>query len=173
MRSDLAPWVPPDLAVADHGFDVVVHFYGAPENQRKNATEAGLRAAFVSANEGLGSTPYARAFAAPGSLDRALEAATAAVRASGVAARRSARSSRTGSSRATRIPTRRRPSARRSSRSSASHGAPLPASEVDVYALDQRDLHVRGSAAKGPADHVAELQALDRRHALLARRWRH
>ena len=81
--SDLTVWVPEEIAVSGGAFDVVVHFHGASENQEKNAAEGGLKAVFVSANEGLGSTPYARAFEKPGSLDRAIDLAIRTVDTSG------------------------------------------------------------------------------------------
>src|SRR5688500_1137413 len=80
---DLTVWVPAELAVSGNSFDVVVHFHGSPDKQEKNAAKSGLKAAFVSANEGMGSTPYARAFAKPGSFDRALDFAIRTVDTSG------------------------------------------------------------------------------------------
>lgn len=77
---ELVTWVPADLDEGEgDGFDVVVHFHGAAERQEENAKEAGLRAAIVTVNEGVGTTPYARAFAPQGSLERALDAARRAV----------------------------------------------------------------------------------------------
>ncbi len=235
-RGDLTAYVPPELALRDGAFDVVVHFHGAPANQERNAREAGLRAVIVSANEGMGSTPYARAFAAPGSLDRALDAAASAVRASGRApdptrvrhvalsswsaggasvrailehdedrvdavlladgifsrytdpatkaieekplepfvrfARHAIEGDRLMLLTHTAIETPQYPNVKECT--DVVLGAlDLPASDEPVYALDRGELHVRGSAGKGPADHVAELQALDRGYALLARRWSH
>ena len=73
-QGDLTVFVPGELAMSGPSFDVLVHFHGASELQEKNAAEAGLKAVIVSANEGLGSSPYARAFEKPGSLDRAHKA---------------------------------------------------------------------------------------------------
>lgn len=239
---DLTVWVPSELAVTGNAFDVVVHFHGASENQEKNAAESGLRAVFVSANEGMGSTPYARAFEKPGALDRALDLAIRTVDASGhldasqgpPRVRHLALSSWsaggaavkqvigrdrdvervdailladglfsrfTGDPRAKEIETKPLdPFVRFARRAMAgekvmviTHTAietpqypnvkectdvvlealDLPRSEEAVYSLDHGELHVRGSAGKGPRDHVEQIRALDEAYALLARRWRH
>lgn len=238
---DLTVWVPAELAVTGRAIDVVVHFHGASENQEKNAAEAGLKAVFVSANEGMGSTPYARAFERPGSLDRALDLAIRTVDASGhldttqgpPRVRHVALSSwSAGGAAVKQIIDRDRDAARVDavlladgifSRFSdpraktietkpldpfvrfgrlaidgqklmvVTHTAietpqypnvkectdvvlgalDLPASDETVYAFDRGELHVRGSAGKGPQDHVDQIRALDEAYAMLARRWRH
>jgi hypothetical protein len=235
-QGHLTAYVPPDVAVTAGRFDLVVHFHGASLNQEKNAEEAGLRAVIVSANEGMGSTPYARAFAPPGSLDRVIAFAESVVAASGrldgqARVRRVALSSWSAGGASVRAILERDadridailladgifsryvdPKARAidtkplgpfvafarramdlerlmlvTHTAIETPGYPnvkectdvvlealdLPRSDVDVYALDRGELHVRGSAGKGPADHVDEIKALDQGYALLARRWRH
>lgn len=55
--------------------------------------------------------------------------------------------------------------------------ASLAVTRVDAaeleYALDRGGLHVRGSAGKGPQEHVEQIRALDDAYAMLARRWHH
>lgn len=72
---DLSVFVPSELAVRDGAYDVMVHFHGEGRLQEKNVAQAHLRAVVVTANEGMGTAPYARAFAADGALDRALASA--------------------------------------------------------------------------------------------------
>jgi hypothetical protein len=238
---DLTVWVPPELAVSGRAFDVVVHFHGASEHQEKNAAEAGLKAVFVTANEGLGSTPYARAFEKPGSLDRALDLAVRTVDTSGhldtsagpPRVRFVALSSwSAGGAAVKQILDRERDAERIDAvlladgifsrfadpKTKAVESKPLdpfvrfgrraldgerlmvvthtaietpqypnvkectdvlletldlPRSEEPVYSLDRGEVHVRGSAGKGPQDHVDQIRALDEAYALLARRWRH
>lgn len=240
-QGDLTAWVPAELAVNGAAFDVVVHFHGASENQEKNAAESGLKAVIVSANEGMGSTPYARAFEKPGSLDRALDFAVRVVDASGrfdesqgvPRVRRVALSSwSAGGASVKQIIDRERDAERvdailladgifsrfvdpraktietkpldafvRFGRRAiegeklmvVTHTAietpqypnvkectdvvlealDLPRSDVDVYALDRGELHVRGSAGKGPQDHVDQIRGLDEAYTTLAKRWRH
>jgi hypothetical protein len=241
VQGDLTVWMPADLAVTGASFDVVVHFHGASENQEKNAAESGLKAVIVSANEGMGSTPYARAFEKPGSFDRALDLAIRTVDASGrldvskapPRVRYVALSSwSAGGAAVKQILDRERdaervdavfladgifsrftdvkaksietrplgPIARFARRALdgeklmvLTHTAietpqypnvkectdvvldslDLPKSEEAVYSLDRGDLHVRGSAGKGPQDHVEQIRGLDEAYAMLARRWRH
>lgn len=239
--SDLTVWVPEEIAVSGGAFDVVVHFHGASENQEKNAAEADLKAVFVSANEGLGSTPYARAFEKPGSLDRAIDLAIRTVDTSGhvdtssgpprvrfvalsswsaggaavkqiIDRERDAEKvdavlladgifsrftdPRTKSVEAkpldafvrfgrravdgeklmvlthTAIETPQYPNVKECT-DVVLEALDLPRSEEAVYSLDRGELHVRGSAGKGPQDHVAQIRALDEAYALLARRWHH
>lgn len=242
QAGDLTVWVPAELAVTGNAFDVVVHFHGTSENQEKNAAESGLKAVFVSANEGMGSAPYARAFAKPGSLDRALDLAVRTVDTSGhldtsqspPRVRNVALSSWsaggaavksildrerdaervdailladgifsrfTGDPRARLIETKPLDPFVRFGRRAVSgeklmvstHTAietpqypnvkectdavlealDLPRSDVAVYSLDRGELHVRGSAGKGPQDHIDQIRALDEAYGMLARRWRH
>jgi hypothetical protein len=239
---DLTVYVPAELAVTAGAFDVVVHFHGASENQEKNAAEAGLKAVFVSANEGMGSTPYARAFERPGSLDRAIDLAIRTVDASGhidtsqapPRIRHIALSSwSAGGAAVKQIIDRDRDAERVDAilladgifsrfvgepKAKAIEAKPLdpfvrfgrraldgqklmvlthtaietpqypnvkectdvvlealdvPKSDDVVYALDRGELHVRGSAGKGPQDHVDQIRALDDAYTMLARRWRH
>ena len=241
VQGDLTVWMPAELAVTGGSFDVVVHFHGASENQEKNATEAGLKAVIVSANEGMGSTPYGRAFDKPGSFDRALDLAIRTVDASGrIDVSKSAPRvryvalsswsaggaavkqildrerdaervdavfladgifSRFADAKAKTVETRPLDPITRFARRALdgeklmvlTHTAietpqypnvkectdvvlealDLPRSEEAVYSLDRGELHVRGSAGKGPQDHVEQIRALDEAYALLARRWRH
>lgn len=230
----VAVHVPREIALAGGAFDVVLHFHGASSHQERNASEAGLRAVLVTANEGVGTTPYARAFAPPGSLDRLLGLAEQAFSESGriegrARVRRVALSSWSAGGAAVRailqddaaridavlladglfsryadpatkaieqaplepfvrfarraidgealmlvthtaIETPRYPNVKECTDEVLS-ALDLPASEDDVYALDRGELHVRGSAGKGPGDHVDELRALDQGYAMLARRW--
>jgi hypothetical protein len=239
---DLTVWVPAELAVSQRSFDVVVHLHGASENQEKNAAESGLKAVFVSANEGMGSTPYARAFEKPGSLDRALDLAIrtvdtsghldteaggpprvrfvalsswsaggaavkqiidrerdaervdAVVLADGIFSRFVDPKAKTIETKPldpfvrfgrraidgekllvithTAIETPQYPNVKECT-DVVLEGLELPPSEEPVYTLDRGELHVRGSAGKGPSDHVDQIRALDEAYALLARRWRH
>lgn len=239
---DLTVWVPAELAVTGNAFDVVVHFHGASENQEKNAAESSLKAVFVSANEGMGSTAYARAFETPGSLDRALALAIRTVDSSGhldtsqgpPRVRHVALSSwSAGGAAVKQIIDRERDAERVDAvlladgifsrftgdpRNKTIETKPLdpfvrfgrramdgqklmvlthtaietpqypnvkectdvvldaldvPKSDDVVYALDRGELHVRGSAGKGPQDHIDQIRALDEAYAMLARRWRH
>jgi hypothetical protein len=235
-QGDLTAYVPPDVALTAGGFDLLVHFHGASKNQERNVEEAGLRAVVVSANEGMGSTPYARAFAPAGSLDRVIAFAERAAGASGrfdgePRVRRVALSSWSAGGASVRAILERdasrvdavlladgifsryedrktktiearplEPLAEFAGRAVSGEalmvithtaietpGYPnvkectdalleavrLPRSDADVYELDRGELHVRGSAGKGPADHVGEIKALDQAYARLARRWRH
>jgi hypothetical protein len=240
--ADLTVWVPAELAASGNAFDVVVHFHGASANQEQNAAEAGLKAVVVSANEGMGSTPYARAFEKPGSLDRAIDLAIRTVdtsghfdtsngpprvrfvalsswSAGGAAVKQILDRERdaervdailladgifsrfTGDPKTKSIETKPLDPFVRFGRRAVSgeklmmltHTAietpqypnvkectdvlldalDLPRSEEAVYSLDRGELHVRGSAGKGPQDHVEQIRALDEGYALLARRWRH
>lgn len=239
---DLTVFVPAELALSGRAFDVVVHFHGASENQEKNAAESGLKAVFVSANEGMGSTPYARAFEKPGSLDRALDLAIRTVDTSGhldtsaggaPRVRYVALSSWSAGGAAvkqiiardkdaervdavlladgifsrfvdpktktiepkpldpfvrfgrravdgqklmvlthTAIETPQYPNVKECT-DAVLEALALPRSDEPVYALDRGELHVRGSAGKGPQDHVEQIRALDEAYAMLVRRWRH
>lgn len=80
---DLSVYVPAELAARRGRFDVVVHFHGIPKNQEENAEESHLRAVFVSANEGVVSGAYAKAFTGAGALDRLLAFAERAIDESG------------------------------------------------------------------------------------------
>jgi hypothetical protein len=70
-RGNLALYLPTEVAVRSGRFDLVVHFHGGYKLQEQNVDEAKLRAVVVSVNEGSGgTTPYAKAWAAPNGLDR-------------------------------------------------------------------------------------------------------
>src|SRR5690606_23846595 len=53
----------------DMGFDVLVHFHGH-EPLRKTLVQVARGVVYVGIDRGLGSGPYADAFAAPGSFER-------------------------------------------------------------------------------------------------------
>jgi hypothetical protein len=78
-RGDLAIYAPAELAMRDGTFDLVVHFHGVAKNQETNVDEAKLPAVVVSANEGMMSDAYGKAFFGPSALDRVLRFAEESV----------------------------------------------------------------------------------------------
>jgi hypothetical protein len=54
------------------GYDLVVHFHGAPVTVEPAFAHSGVTAVFVSVNLGIGSGPYEQAFVSDGSLSRLL-----------------------------------------------------------------------------------------------------
>ncbi len=63
----------------EHAFDVIVHFHGA-DAFRKTLVQVARGIAFVGVDKGLGSGPYASAFAVPGELARLRDSITGALR---------------------------------------------------------------------------------------------
>ena len=60
-----------DFVTSDGGFDVVFHFHAGMMSERQ-MRESGLNAVFVSCGYGIGSGPYADAFANPGRFEQML-----------------------------------------------------------------------------------------------------
>ena len=69
---------------ADGSFDLLIHFHGNTAVVRESADVAGLNAAVVIINLGIGSAPYEEYYAVPGTYEELLETARAGVARRGV-----------------------------------------------------------------------------------------
>lgn len=72
-----------DFAPRNGRYDLIVHFHGMPKLQEKNLQIAGVNAALVSVNYGVGTDVYGSAFRDPDAFDRLLGATTEAIAHSG------------------------------------------------------------------------------------------
>jgi hypothetical protein len=72
-------YLPRGFYAADGGFDLVVHFHGAPSIVEAALDEARLNAVVLTINLGTTSTIYELRYEAPGTLDAAVQAAASVV----------------------------------------------------------------------------------------------
>jgi len=82
-RLEMAFYAPESLALQDGRFDLVVHFHGKHETAIEAVDEAGLPAALVNVDLGVGSAVYRESYAAEDSLERVIAFAENELAASG------------------------------------------------------------------------------------------